>query len=102
MNLAPYLLGCCWVATLFWPVLVPVCIARERLNQMYPSNWPRCACGDFALDEETCGRAKCSIAYLAAANRFVETNYPLPRCDHGNALRDHSGEVLEPTCGCRA
>jgi hypothetical protein len=26
----------------------------------------------------------------------------LPRCMHGKALRDHSGEVLEPACGCRA
>jgi hypothetical protein len=26
----------------------------------------------------------------------------LPRCRHGAALRDWSGEALEPSCGCRA
>ncbi len=26
---------------------------------------------------------------------------PLPRCEHGQALRDHGGEHLEPPCGCR-
>ena len=27
--------------------------------------------------------------------------HPLPRCPHGQALCDHSGEELEPSCGCR-
>lgn len=27
---------------------------------------------------------------------------PLPRCEHGAALRDGAGEGLEPPCGCRA
>lgn len=27
--------------------------------------------------------------------------HPLPRCQHGAALRDHSGEVLAPPCGCQ-
>lgn len=39
---------------------------------------------------------------LASANAFVATHYPLPRCVHENALRDHSGEPLEPSCGCRS
>ena len=26
----------------------------------------------------------------------------LPRCEHGAALRDWSGERLEPACGCRS
>lgn len=28
---------------------------------MYPDNWPRCTCGDFALDGKvTCGRVECA------------------------------------------
>ena len=37
---------------------------------------------------------------LRAAIDFVEAHYPLPRCEHGSALRDRSGARLEPTCGC--
>lgn len=33
-----------------------------------------------------------------AAQRDVN---PLPRCKHKNALRDHAGTILEPSCGCR-
>jgi len=32
----------------------------------------------------------------------VNRDHPLPRCEHDQALRDHSGEKLEPPCGCRA
>lgn len=39
---------------------------------------------------------------LRDAIDYVEANHPLPRCEHGQALRDHSGEALEPPCGCRA
>jgi hypothetical protein len=39
---------------------------------------------------------------LQAAVEYVNANYPLPRCQHGSALRDHGGEMLEPPCGCRA
>lgn len=42
------------------------------------------------------------IAALKAANEYVAKHYPLPRCGHNSTLRDHSGEVLEPPCGCRA
>lgn len=38
---------------------------------------------------------------LQDAIEFVETFHPLPRCDHGNCLRDGAGEILEPFCGCR-
>lgn len=38
---------------------------------------------------------------LARAIREIERDHPLPRCAHGQALRDHSGEKLEPSCGCR-
>lgn len=36
-------------------------IEDARAHQGYPDDWPRCACGDFALDGHlTCGRAACS------------------------------------------
>lgn len=38
---------------------------------------------------------------LRDAIREVEEKYPLPRCPHGHALRDNSGDVLGPyDCGC--
>jgi hypothetical protein len=37
---------------------------------------------------------------LRDAIDYVSTNHPLPRCPHGQALRDHSGEPLAPLCGC--
>ncbi|MCP4898864.1 MAG: hypothetical protein GY906_17980 [bacterium] len=37
---------------------------------------------------------------LQRAADFVEKNYPLPRCEHGNAIQDHSGAQLFPSCGC--
>ncbi len=37
---------------------------------------------------------------LRKAIDYVNENHPLPRCVHGQALRDHSGEALEPPCGC--
>lgn len=39
---------------------------------------------------------------LDAATEYVNREHPLPRCEHGGALWDHSGERLEPSCGCRA
>lgn len=39
---------------------------------------------------------------LGRAVDFVNTFYPLPRCRHGHALKDHAGERLEPSCGCRS
>lgn len=38
---------------------------------------------------------------LADVIAFAERLDPLPRCEHGNALRDGAGETLEPSCGCR-
>jgi len=38
---------------------------------------------------------------LKDAVEFAERVAPLPRCKHGMALRDGSGEFLEPPCGCR-
>lgn len=38
---------------------------------------------------------------LHNAIAHVNTNHPLPRCSHGNAMRDHAGDILEPSCGCR-
>lgn len=38
---------------------------------------------------------------LNAAIEHVNEHHPLPRCSHGNAMRDHAGNVLEPSCGCR-
>ncbi len=40
-------------------------------------------------------------ASLAAAIAHVEATAPLPRCEHGHALRDGAGEGLWPPCGCR-
>ena len=37
---------------------------------------------------------------LRKAVADVEHDHPLPRCEHGAALRDHAGEVLAPPCGC--
>jgi hypothetical protein len=42
------------------------------------------------------------VEKLNDAITFAERVGPLPRCAHGKALRDGSGELLEPTCGCRA
>ena len=42
------------------------------------------------------------VEELREAIDFVETHHPLPRCAHGQALKDHAGELLEPSCGCRA
>lgn len=42
------------------------------------------------------------MSKLSKAIEEVERDHPLPRCEHGQALRDHSGEALEPPCGCRA
>ncbi len=95
---------------------------------MYPSDWPKCRhCENYALDgKATCGNSTCCIkeqedrnaladlkaaivfaqsagdpvAGLQAVNDYVAKNHPLPRCDHGNALRDHGGELLYPSCGC--
>lgn len=59
-------------------------------------------CGRMAMAGGiTCGRKACQIAALAAATKFVNQNYPLPRCDHGTATRDHAGDFLYPSCGCR-
>jgi len=38
---------------------------------------------------------------LTDAIEWAETNHPLPRCEHGKALKDGAGELLEPSCGCR-
>lgn len=38
---------------------------------------------------------------LNEAVDYVSSNHPLHRCPHGNALQDHAGDVLEPSCGCR-
>jgi hypothetical protein len=42
------------------------------------------------------------IEGLRQAIEWAEKHHPLPRCKHGNCLRDHGMELLEPSCGCRA
>lgn len=42
-----------------------------------------------------------TVDQLRLAIEWAEKHHPLPRCEHGHALRDHGGELLEPTCGCR-
>ena len=42
------------------------------------------------------------VNHLRSAIEQVEKNHPLPRCEHGSALMDHSGERLVPPCGCEA
>jgi len=41
------------------------------------------------------------MSKLSEAIKFAEVIHPLPRCEHGNCLQDHSGENLEPPCDCR-
>lgn len=42
---------------------------------MYPSNWPRCICGDYALDgKATCGRSDC-LARLGGPRSENEDPY---------------------------
>jgi hypothetical protein len=41
----------------------------------------------------------CCMVYAKEA--LATSDFPLPRCNHGHALKDHAGERLEPTCGCR-
>jgi hypothetical protein len=40
------------------------------------------------------------VAELGAVTRLIEERYPLPRCRHGRALRDHAGEALVCPDGC--
>lgn len=47
-------------------------------------------------------RERTAINQLSAAVAYVNEHHPLPRCTHGNALRDGGGDILEPSCGCRA
>lgn len=42
------------------------------------------------------------MSLLSEAIHYCNQRHPLPRCEHNQALRDHSGEKLEPPCGCRA
>lgn len=42
------------------------------------------------------------VENLRRAVEEVNRDHPLPRCPHGQALRDGGGERLEPPCGCRA
>ncbi len=64
------------------------------------SRYDGCICGPtlraLGLHSE-----RCDIARLGAAVDLLEKNHPLPRCAHGNALRDHAGDTLEPSCGCK-
>lgn len=43
---------------------------------------------------------KKGLRELQEATAFVKRIFPLPRCVHGNALKDHAGEKLYPNCGC--
>lgn len=52
-------------------------------------------------DERKKAQVFYGIGELHAANEEVSQKYPLPRCKHGNAMRDHGGEVLRPPCGCK-
>lgn len=42
------------------------------------------------------------IVALGNAVAYVQEHHPLPRCHHGNALRDGGWDTLEPSCGCRS
>lgn len=42
------------------------------------------------------------VKKLQEAVAWAEKHHPLPRCKHGNCLRDAGLELLEPSCGCRA
>lgn len=47
-------------------------------------------------------KERTSINQLSASVAYVNEHHPLPRCSHGNALRDGGGDLLEPSCGCRS
>lgn len=54
---------------------------------MYPEDWPRCACGDYALDgKATCGRADCM-----AAQRTNETCHEYAH-RRGSEARSRGGD----------
>ena len=65
-----------------------------------------CTSGDVAryAEDELCrtclARHKegMSVRVLADAVAYVNEHHPLPRCDHGNAMKDHGGDALEPRC----
>ncbi len=43
----------------------------------YPPDWPRCACGDFALDgKATCGRVECGYARGLPDERIDTSEVP--------------------------
>jgi hypothetical protein len=84
----------------------------EKLNNAQPVCFLCDSCGTPA-DNPTkycsaCGQVgkfvkvkRLAESSLSSAIEFAE-QFPLPRCKHGAALRDASGESLEPPCGCRA
>ena len=43
---------------------------------------------------------KNQIIQLHDAINFSNRMFPLPRCKHKNALKDHGGYKLYPSCGC--
>lgn len=54
-----------------------------------------------AVTEHNSNALQAPVKTLREVIDFVEANHPLPRCLHGHALRDHSGEILAPSCGCK-
>jgi hypothetical protein len=65
-------------------------------------NGRRFATEQAALAAGQAAAAAESTAGLANATAALSRERPLPRCEHGQALRDHGGDTLEPPCGCRA
>ncbi len=58
---------------------------------MYPANWPRCACGDDALDgKATCGRAVC-MARLSGTRHAAEDPYQYAH-RRGTAAKENGGD----------
>lgn len=60
---------------------------------MYPPDWPRCRCGDFALDGHlTCGRVECDES---DARRHSEERPATEAEINANLERNHN-----IPCGC--
>jgi hypothetical protein len=49
---------------------------------------------------QECNGMRHAILYGLLTN--AQSRGKLPRCQHGSALIDWSGEELAPTCGCQA
>ena len=88
--------------------------AAAIYNDSFGDHWARCPdvknCGvSFPQGRGTSTREQAvrrwnertpETTKVQAVVDELERDFPLPRCHHGSALRDHAGERLVPVCGC--